>query len=131
MKAAFSDALKRAAVKLGVGRYLYRLGGQWVDHDEKARQFKRTPTLPAWAVANGTVQPRLNGAEQGPAAGITSQQWDKIQAALVKSGGAARVLLDYFAVAKPSDLPAGKFTEAMRMAGRPSRACQGDKVAVA
>ena len=40
MKAAFSDALKRAAVKLGVGRYLYRLGGQWVDYDEKAKAFK-------------------------------------------------------------------------------------------
>src|SRR5262245_29923246 len=29
-KAAFSDALKRAAVKFGVGRYLYRLPAQWV-----------------------------------------------------------------------------------------------------
>src|SRR5262245_26201280 len=28
-KAAFSDALKRAAVKFGVGRYLYRLAPMW------------------------------------------------------------------------------------------------------
>lgn len=30
LKAAFSDALKRAAVKFGVGRYLYRLEKLWV-----------------------------------------------------------------------------------------------------
>src|SRR5215510_1362608 len=49
MKAAFSDALKRAAVKFGVGRYLYRLPAQWVDFDPVKRQFLRTPTLPPWA----------------------------------------------------------------------------------
>lgn len=50
MKAAFSDALKRAAVKFGVGRYLYRLPAQWVDYDPQRRQFVRTPTLPAFAL---------------------------------------------------------------------------------
>ena len=49
MKAAFSDALKRAAVKFGVGRYLYRLPAQWVDYDAHRKQFVRTPTLPAFA----------------------------------------------------------------------------------
>jgi len=34
LKAAFSDALKRAAVKFGVGRYLYSLPSQWVDLDD-------------------------------------------------------------------------------------------------
>lgn len=46
MKAAFSDALKRAAVKFGVGRFLYRLPAQWVDYDPAKKQFVRTPTLP-------------------------------------------------------------------------------------
>lgn len=45
-KAAFSDALKRAAVKFGVGRYLYRLPSQWVDYDPHKRQFVRPPSLP-------------------------------------------------------------------------------------
>src|SRR6185437_5300112 len=49
-KAAFSDALKRAAVKFGVGRYLYRLPSQWVDYDPHKRQFGQTPTLPDWAL---------------------------------------------------------------------------------
>jgi hypothetical protein len=50
MKAAFSDALKRAAVKFGVGRYLYRLPSQWVDYNPIKRQFARTPTLPPFAL---------------------------------------------------------------------------------
>jgi hypothetical protein len=47
LKAAFSDSLKRAAVKFGVGRYLYRTPQQWVDYDPQKRCFKTTPTLPA------------------------------------------------------------------------------------
>jgi hypothetical protein len=38
-KAAFSDALKRTAVKFGVGRFLYRLEKQWVDHDPETGKF--------------------------------------------------------------------------------------------
>jgi len=50
MKAAFSDALKRAAVKFGIGRYLYRLPAQWVDYDAQRRQFAKPPALPAFAL---------------------------------------------------------------------------------
>jgi hypothetical protein len=46
MKAAFSDALKRAAVKFGIGRYLYRNPPQWVDWDPQRHQFVRPPALP-------------------------------------------------------------------------------------
>ncbi|ULR39751.1 Rad52/Rad22 family DNA repair protein (plasmid) [Thermus sp. NEB1569] len=35
LKAAFSDALKRAAVKFGVGRHLYEMEKVWVDLDER------------------------------------------------------------------------------------------------
>lgn len=51
LKAAFSDALKRAAVKFGIGRYLYRLPQQWADYDAQKRQFAAPPRLPDWAVA--------------------------------------------------------------------------------
>lgn len=50
LKAAFSDSLKRAAVKFGIGRYLYRLQAQWADYDPVKKQFSQTPTLPAFAV---------------------------------------------------------------------------------
>ena len=56
-KAAFSDALKRAAVKFGIGRYLYRLPSQWVDYDPKKRQFARTPKLPPSALPRPHVSP--------------------------------------------------------------------------
>jgi hypothetical protein len=53
-KGAISDALKRAAVKFGIGRYLYGLGGQWVDLDQYGK-FK-PPSLPNWATPNGWNQ---------------------------------------------------------------------------
>src|SRR4051812_48105328 len=56
-KAAFSDALKRAAVKFGIGRYLYRLPQQWVDYDSRKKQIVQPPKLPAFA------QPRKPAAE--------------------------------------------------------------------
>jgi hypothetical protein len=73
-KAAFSDALKRAAVKFGVGRYLYRLPQQWCDYDPQKKQFTRTPALPPSALpraAKGRKEPAAPAprqAEPAPAA---------------------------------------------------------------
>lgn len=39
-KGAISDALKRAAVKWGIGRYLYLLGNTWVAIEPAGRSFK-------------------------------------------------------------------------------------------
>jgi hypothetical protein len=55
-KAAFSDALKRAAVKFGIGRYLYRLPTQWCDYDPHKKQFTRTPALPPSALPRKEVR---------------------------------------------------------------------------
>jgi hypothetical protein len=63
-KAAFSDALKRAAVKFGIGRYLYRLPPLWVDYDPHKRQFTKAPTLPPGAVP----APAARGGKSGRAA---------------------------------------------------------------
>src|SRR5713226_4581179 len=70
-KAAFSDALKRAAVKFGIGRYLYRLPPVWVDYDEKRKQFAKPPTIPASALPRKAVLPARAAAapaEEAPAA---------------------------------------------------------------
>lgn len=56
-KAAFSDALKRAAVKFGIGRYLYRLEQQWVDYDPKTRKLLQQPRLPDWATPRHRPEP--------------------------------------------------------------------------
>jgi hypothetical protein len=70
-KAAFSDALKRAAVKFGIGRYLYRLPSQWVDYDTHKRQFARTPLLPPSALPKpkkqaATVRLNAESAQASP-----------------------------------------------------------------
>ncbi len=49
-KSATSDALKRAAVKFGIGRYLYRLPRQWVPYDQQTKQLREKPRLPDWAM---------------------------------------------------------------------------------
>jgi hypothetical protein len=59
MKAAFSDALKRAAVKFGVARYIYFLPAQWLPWD--GRKFTKPPTLPPWALP-GQRRPALSEA---------------------------------------------------------------------
>jgi hypothetical protein len=61
-KAAFSDALKRAAVKFGLGRYLYRLPEQWVDYDPQKRRFVRNPTLPKSALPRRPVAAKVEPA---------------------------------------------------------------------
>jgi hypothetical protein len=65
LKAAFSDALKRAAVKFGIGRYLYRLPQQWADYDPVKKLFSAPPKLPDWAVARADAlassKPTVNG----------------------------------------------------------------------
>ena len=49
-KAAVTDALKRCAVKWGIGRFLHRLPKQWVKYDAQKKQLLETPRLPAWAL---------------------------------------------------------------------------------
>jgi hypothetical protein len=57
LKAAFSDALKRTAVKFGIGRYLYRLPQQWADYDPEKKQFVSPPRLPDWATVVPASKP--------------------------------------------------------------------------
>lgn len=45
LKAAVSDALKRAAVKFGIGRYLYRLPKMWGEYDKRRNEFVKKPSL--------------------------------------------------------------------------------------
>lgn len=69
LKAAFSDALKRAAVKFGIGRYLYRLPAQWVDYDSTKKQIVQPPQLPPWALPKTApqTQPQQKSGQPKPA----------------------------------------------------------------
>jgi hypothetical protein len=86
LKAAFSDALKRAAVKFGIGRYLYRLPPQWVDWDAAKRRFAVPPKLPAQATpAAVPAEPPLDSLteqEQAALAGLLVQKKKTVGAAL-------------------------------------------------
>lgn len=75
-KAAVSDALKRAAVKFGVGRYLYRLPNQWTDYDPASKTL-RMPTA-----TNGTLRKQLLGLVESTATALP---------ALLRHYGAASV----------------------------------------
>lgn len=81
VKSAFSDSLKRAAVKWGVGRYLYRLGHQWCGYDPKKRVFTQPPQLPTWALPR-TPQQRQRDANPP----ITAQQMEEVNGRLVHLG---------------------------------------------
>jgi hypothetical protein len=74
-KAAVSDAIKRAAVKFGVGRYLYSLPKQWLDYDPATKRITgtyrfrpedlpaRTPPPPAPATTTPAPAPKKNGSD--------------------------------------------------------------------
>jgi hypothetical protein len=49
-KAAYSDALKRAAIKWGVGRYLYSLPPVWAAYDAQKKKILDPMVLPEWAL---------------------------------------------------------------------------------
>jgi hypothetical protein len=78
LKAAFSDALKRAAVKFGIGRFLYHVPHQWCDYDPKKRCFVTAPKLPAWAVA-------------APPARLTAEQLAEWEAVIRSAVGLAGI----------------------------------------
>lgn len=72
IKGAYSDAFKRAAVKWGIGRYLYALDSPWVACRQVGRSviLTETPRLPAWAlpkVNRGTTQAAQPPASLTPA----------------------------------------------------------------
>jgi hypothetical protein len=83
LKAAFSDALKRAAVKFGIGRYLYRLSAQWVDYDPVKKQIVRPPQLPAFALPGSKGRSRT--AEQATNA-TGDQEANRVAPALPATG---------------------------------------------
>lgn len=114
-KAALSDALKRTAIKFGVGRYLYRLPGQWVDYDPQRKKFLKDPVLPAWARGKGTAQtqqpaqPGSNTASAPPPENGEEllKRLKRYEAQLVERGlcGAEELLNHVFSVGQKRGLP--------------------------
>jgi hypothetical protein len=127
LKSAFSDSIKRTAVKFGIGRYLYRLPQVWCDYDPQTRQLKSTPQLPDWAQCKSDPKPASKPAAQPPAKpanGVLSnridpEQWEKIKELLVKHHTSQRKFLDHFKVKKPGELTDAMYAEALTLALNP------------
>lgn len=81
-KAAVSDALKRAAVKFGIGRHLYSLPAQWVGYDPKRKRLTETPNLPrqnkAPASTNGHAKPSKDDGSFGKTLETAIAELDKL-----------------------------------------------------
>lgn len=131
-KAAVSDALKRTAVKFGIGRYLYSLPQVWVEYDPQRKQLKTLPKLPPWALPKSS-DPRgqVSQAKDESATCVHPPTAGGMKAhdrpALVSVGEASqlRKLLEkishvgqekfftVFAVKTVEELPAAKFSDAV------------------
>jgi len=74
IKGGLSDAMKRAAVQFGIGRYLYNLGETFAECSDTKQQgwnyakakdgsifYWQTPNLPAWALPAPAATPAKYG----------------------------------------------------------------------
>jgi hypothetical protein len=132
LKAAFSDSLKRVAVHLGIGRYLYRLPRQWADYDPQKRQFVSPPRLPTWALPRRKPEapkPVAQSAAKQPEPAGEPPDSDPMTIG-DKIGQLRQVLRQtdvdevrfcaFLKIAKLDDLPAERYVEALRVAQAPS-----------
>lgn len=88
-KASFSDALKRAAVKFGIGRYLYALPPVWCDWDPQKKRFVVEPKLPASALPGHKPPARVAAAPtNGGKAGAGAQRVSRVSASNLPANGA-------------------------------------------
>ena len=108
-KAAFSEAIKRAAVKFGVGRYLYRLPQQWCDYDPDRRRFLKKPGLPP------DPAPRKAAPPADPAEVISDEQARELAALLDEARADRGRFCSHFGVEEPQSLPATMYAEAVRL----------------
>lgn len=73
VKSAVSDAIKRCAVHVGVGRFLYFLPPLWVNWDANRKRFTDTPRLDPRAVAEAARKAGWKGTIPGDDAAARTQ----------------------------------------------------------
>jgi hypothetical protein len=107
--------LKRAAIKFGVGRYLYHLPKVWVDYDPQKKQLKGQPQLPPWAMpAKASPAAGSDEVDLGRVTAITHQQAEVLQQLLQanRSIDPAKFLAR-FKAGRLSEIPAQQYTAAV------------------
>lgn len=135
-KAAVSDALKRAAVKFKIGRYLYRLPQVWADYDPQKKQFVKTPALPEWALPGKKTPPAVivtpdkavyaAVAELDPATPLLDcpVAWSVVTLRAGLLGLSMKTLAERIGYKHPKDIPVSEFSSIME---RFDRATQSKK----
>jgi hypothetical protein len=78
-KGGISDAFKRAGVKFGVGRYLYRLENEWYPIKPAGKSYKlaSTPKLPAWALPDKLKSEQPEKLEYAPDEIALGREYEK------------------------------------------------------
>jgi hypothetical protein len=117
IQATWKSAFKRAAVKFGVARYLYRLPPQWLDYDPRMRQFLVSPQLPPWALPQmATTKPeRQPPPNTTPRCGneyVNEQQRRHLLRLLLAKGYSARKLEERYGVQKLCELTLAQYEHA-------------------
>ncbi len=111
---ALSQAFKRAAVKFGVGRYLYDLPATWADYDARKRRFtdaalkrlEKSLHNNAGNAGNGNAGNGNAGPVQGPRVFTSPKEawrWGMERGAFTELDEAAAVYSDVKRKAKPKD----------------------------
>ena len=89
VKSAFSEALKRAAVKFGIGRFIYRIRPQWVAYDPQKKTLAEQPRLPAEFTAPYSDEPDEPDEPEPqpvPSGELSSQQKEHLAKLMRESG---------------------------------------------
>lgn len=83
-KGALSDALKRAAVRWGIGRYLYDIASPWVELEPAGRSYKIPDRELARLNALLGGRPQRNPQSDGKPAKTTPDAWVRQQQAAIE-----------------------------------------------
>jgi hypothetical protein len=113
-KGAISDALKRAAVKWGIGRYLYDLKSPWVpceSYEKNGKKHWKKWTANPWDFVRGSTAPKPKA--DTPAL-ITDGQRDQIKVIADAAGVALKTILQRAGIADLRELPADKYASVLQ-----------------
>jgi hypothetical protein len=96
VKGGLSDAMKRAGVQWGIGRYLYNLESGWADVTDRGKNRGKTkdgvnfkwdpPKLPSWALPSGSITKEPGKHQPTPPPSAPGPDYDAMAGKSVTAG---------------------------------------------
>ena len=111
-KGAISDALKRAAVSWGIGRYLYRLGAIWVpceSYEKNGKHYWKRWTVDPWKVAR---MPEAQAEPDEPSA-ISEDQFIALRDLVDGADANLAAMLKHYGASSLEQFPLNRYAEAV------------------